>query len=162
MCGIAGIINLTAKLVDERALRRMNAILRHRGPDDDGIFIDGNVGLAHVRLSILDLSSRGHQPMLYESHNRRCVITYNGEVYNFLQIRQDLQAKGYKFTSNTDTEVILASYMEYGHECVHHFNGMFSFVIYDLDNQILFGARDRFGKKPLKYYSDNNKFIFSS
>lgn len=162
MCGIAGIIDLTNQAIDQKDLRRMNALLKHRGPDDEGVFIDGNVGLAHVRLSILDLSSRGHQPMMYESPHGRSVITYNGEIYNFQEIRADLQGKGYKFTSNSDTEVILASYMEYGYECVHKFNGMFSFIIYDIDNQIIFGARDRFGKKPLKYYIDDEKFIFSS
>ncbi|MBI4231649.1 asparagine synthase (glutamine-hydrolyzing) [Candidatus Peregrinibacteria bacterium] len=162
MCGINGIINLNGQAVIDSVLQEMNSMINHRGPDDQGVFVDDNVGLGHTRLSILDLSKKGHQPMEYEHRGRKVVITYNGEVYNFKELREELEQKGYAFNSNTDTEVLLASYLEDGIECIKKWNGMFSFVIYDPQKNILFGARDRFGQKPLKYYQDNQRFIFSS
>ena len=159
MCGISGIINFNNLSVSEKDLNTMIKKMKHRGPDDEGIFIDKNIGLGFVRLSILDLSIDGHQPMF--SDDGRYVIIYNGEVYNYLEIRKELSAK-YKFNSNTDTEVVLAAYIEWGEKCLERFNGMFAFVIYDTKQGEIFGARDRYGQKPLYYYKDDDKFIFAS
>ena len=162
MCGINGIIRLDGALATKKEIALMNKKIKHRGPDDRGIFIEKNIGLGHCRLSILDLSKKGHQPMVYEHQGRRAVMTYNGEIYNFQELRNELEEKGYAFESNTDTEVLIASYLEDGFECIKKWNGMFAFVIFDQEKQILFGARDRFGQKPFKYYLDNERFIFSS
>ena len=136
----------------------MNDSMIHRGPDDGGIWIEENIGLGHRRLSIIDLSDAGHQPMVYDD----LVIVFNGEIYNFLDLRKELESRGYEFKSKTDTEVILASYKEWGIGCLDKFRGMFAFVIYDKSTNVLFGARDRFGKKPFKYYLDDTTFIFAS
>lgn len=162
MCGINGIVQLDRSPVAASAIDEMNEAIVHRGPDDRGVFVHGNVGLGHLRLSILDLSEKGHQPMEYVHDGKRVVITYNGEVYNYKEIRRGLVTKGYRFISNTDTEVLAAAYLEYGTDCLRHFNGMFAFVIYDERAKIIFGARDRFGQKPLKYYLNDRCFIFSS
>jgi len=162
MCGINGIIRFDGQTVEEELIDVMNKKIVHRGPDDQGVFVENGIGLGHVRLSIIDLSEKGHQPMAYEHKGRWAVITYNGEVYNFKDLRQELESKGYNFNSGTDTEVLLASYMEDGVDCIKKWNGMFAFVIYDPKKQILFGARDRFGQKPFKYYIDDKQFIFSS
>ncbi len=159
MCGISGIINFNQKKVKESDLCIMMQKMKHRGPDDEGIFIENNIGLGFVRLSILDLSIAGHQPMY--SKDKRYVIIFNGEVYNYIEIREELKLK-YSFKTGTDTEVVLAAYQEWGRNCLERFNGMFAFVIYDTKNKIIFGARDRFGIKPLYYYRDKGKFIFSS
>ena len=124
------------------------------------MYIKENVGLGFVRLSILDLSISGHQPMFDDSG--RFVILFNGEVYNFIEIREILKNKGYKFKSNTDTEVVLKSYLEWGEDCLNHFNGMWAFAIYNNEERKLFCARDRFGIKPFYYFKDDNQFIFSS
>ena len=123
MCGINGIIRLNGTPVHEREIDLQKQKIIHRGPDDQGIFIDNNVGLGHVRLPILDLSVKGHQPMVYEHKGRRAIMTYNGEVYNFQELRDDLKSKGYVFNSNTDTEVLLASYLEESTECIKKWNG---------------------------------------
>jgi asparagine synthase (glutamine-hydrolysing) len=157
MCGINGF-----NFVDERQVELMNKSIKHRGPDDEGIFTDVNVTLGHVRLSILDLSRAGRQPMIYDHNGKTAVLVFNGEIYNFLEIREILQKKGYVFNSRTDSEVLLASYLEWGFECVKYFNGMWAFVIYDPAKKIFFCSRDRLGKKPLYYFFDKNKFIFSS
>ncbi len=157
MCGINGF-----NFLDNTLIQKMNDAIKHRGPDDSGIFADNNVTLGHQRLSIIDLSSAGHQPFVYNHKNRKVVIVFNGEIYNFQEIKMDLEAKGYKFFSKSDTEVLLASYLEWGYECVNHFNGMWAFVIYDTGNKIFFCSRDHTGKKPLYYYNQNEKFIFSS
>lgn len=154
MCGINGFNWNDIKLIE-----KMNDSIKHRGPDDRGIFIDSGVSLGHVRLSILDLSIKGRQPMC--DQQKSIWITYNGEIYNFKEIRKDLENKGYKFNSNTDTEVILNSYKAKGIGCVKEFNGIFAFCIYDQDKQCLYLVRDRLGIKPLYYYSDG-KFLFSS
>lgn len=161
MCGIVGIVE-NKKQIDESILRKMRDTLSHRGPDDSGIWTNSNktIGLAHRRLSILDLSQTGHQPM---SDERGDVwITYNGETYNFIEIKKELETKGYRFRSSTDTEVILYAYKEWGVECVNKFNGMFAFGIYDKRKKQLFMARDRAGKKPFYYAEYNRKFIFAS
>ena len=163
MCGITGIINSDKKPVDKGVLLKMNQKLVHRGPDDEGLWIDPkkkNVGLAQRRLSILDLSPLGHQPMFYD--NKNLVIVYNGEIYNYLEIREELKDLGYKFSSQTDTEVILAAYKEWGPAALQKFNGMWAFVLYDRRNNLIFAARDRIGVKPLYYLYDKKKFLFAS
>ena len=161
MCGIAGKISLTDKPIDEGDIKRMTETLAHRGPDDEGYYFspDRRIALGHRRLSIIDLSPLGHQPMNWQN---KYWITYNGEVYNFQEKREELKREGYHFTSKTDTEVILALYDRYGVDCLQHLRGMFAFAIYDSTKQQLFCARDRLGKKPFKYYADDNVFIFAS
>ena len=150
MCGIAGILNFNQQLVSQDKIVAMTNIIAHRGPDGDGHYLDGAVGLGHRRLAIIDLSSAGHQPM--NTQDRRYFITYNGEIYNFKQLRIELEALGYIFHSNTDTEVVLNSYAEWGERCLDKFNGMFAFAIWDKKEKKLFLARDRYGIKPLYYY----------
>lgn len=157
MCGINGF-----NFLDKKIIQKMNDSIKHRGPDAEGVYIDRSASLGHRRLSILDLSENGKQPMYYNNKGREAIIVFNGEIYNFLDIRKELEQKGYKFKSNSDTEVILASYLEYGFDCVNKFNGMWAFCIYDLNKKILFLSRDRLGKKPIYYYFDGKKFIFSS
>ena len=146
MCGIAGLLNFPKKN-GKAALEKMLSAIAHRGPDDCGSFSDKRVALGHQRLSIIDLSSLGHQPML--TADKRYVIVYNGEVYNYRDIRTDLQQKGYSFRSDSDTEVILYAFAEWGSDCLQAFNGMFAFAIYDTFEKKVFMARDRLGIKPL-------------
>lgn len=155
MCGING---FNWKDID--LIKDMNRATKNRGPDDKGIYSDEKTSLGHVRLSIIDLSEKGHQPMFNEDET--VWITYNGEVYNFQELRSDLLEKGHVFKSNTDTEVIIHAYEEYGLDCVNLFNGMWAFCIYDKNKDILVLSRDQFAIKPLYYYIENNKFIFSS
>ncbi len=161
MCGIAGKICLGDDLVRISDLERMSGKIIHRGPDDEGIFVSENkkVGLVSRRLAILDLSEKGHQPMGFRN---RYWIVFNGEIYNFQEEANKLAKKGYRFKSRSDTEVILALYHEYGVECLERLRGMFAFAIYDLKKNIVFFARDRMGKKPLKYYWDKKTLIFAS
>lgn len=161
MCGIAGKISLSNREISIVEIETMNNAIRHRGPDDGGIYISSNrkVGLGHRRLSIIDLSPLGHQPMRYMD---RYEIVFNGEIYNFQEKRTMLEKEGYTFTSHSDTEVILALYDKYGQGCLEHLRGMFAFAIYDERGQTLFCARDRVGKKPFKYYLDEEVFIFAS
>lgn len=160
MCGISGKINFDNQKVQKSEMKSMMKLMKHRGPDDEGIFIDNNIGFGFVRLSIIDLTNLGHQPMFDASGNY--MITHNGEVYNYLEIRHELVKKGYKFKSNTDTEVILNAYIEWGERCVHKFNGMWAFCIFDRNTKNIFISRDRYGIKPLYYYYDNDTFIFAS
>lgn len=163
MCGIAGIynLNLEEKKESQQALiKTMTQTLSHRGPDDEGYFVDQNIALGHRRLSILDLSPAGRQPML--AADQSLVIVFNGEIYNYLEIREELQQKGYRFKTQTDTEVILAAYSQWKEDCVKRFNGMWSLVIYDLKKKQLFASRDRLGVKPFYYFADKNVFIFAS
>jgi asparagine synthase (glutamine-hydrolysing) len=157
MCGINGF-----NWQDKRLIKGMNNSLKHRGPDGEGTYFGKKVSLGHRRLAVIDLSEKGKQPMSYFNKGKKVIIVYNGEVYNFLEIKKELEEKGYKFKSKTDTEVILASYFEWGFDCVNKFNGMWAFCIFDLRKNILFLSRDRFGKKPLYYFYDKKKFIFSS
>lgn len=161
MCGIAGILD-SRRRIDEGVLTSMTDALTHRGPDDSGIYIDNEngVGLGHRRLSILDLSPLGHQPMANDDES--IWITYNGEVYNFSEIRTELIGKGYTFKSNSDTEVIIKAYEEWGVECVHKFIGMFAFGIWDRRKKKLLLLRDRAGVKPLYYYRKDGLFLFGS
>ena len=160
MCGIVGDINLNNKIVEEQNIKNMMQKIKHRGPDDEGIFIEDNVGLGFVRLSIIDLSPTGHQPMI--SDDNRFVLIFNGEVFNYIELRNELIDKGYTFKSDSDTEVVLKSYQEWGEKCLDKFNGMWAFVIYDKETKETFGARDRFGIKPFYYYIDDNRFLFAS
>ena len=161
MCGICGIYHFHKdRLVDLLSLSNMTSTIRHRGPDDEGIFVDQNLGLGHRRLSIIDLSPLGRQPMTTE--DGRYSIVYNGEIYNYLELRQYLVSKGYRFRSHTDTEVLLNLYVEEGHKCLYRLNGMFAFAIWDRVGRTLFAARDRFGIKPFYYASVAGTFIFAS
>lgn len=160
MCGICGIINFKNETVQEAPVRKMMQIMKHRGPDDEGIFLEENVGLGFVRLSIIDLSPAGHQPM--SSHDERYVIVYNGEIYNYIELRNDLKSLGHSFKTNSDTEVLLASYIEWGEDCLHRFNGMWAFVIYDRIQKRIFAARDRYGIKPFYYCMTNDFLAFAS
>ena len=155
MCGIVGF-----NFPNKEKLIKLNNLLRHRGPDQEGYFIDDLVSLAHKRLSVIDLSEKGKQPMI--SGDRKYVIIFNGEIYNFLEIKKELQKKGYKFISETDTEVVLNAYIEWQENCLLKFNGQFAFCIYDIVKKNLFLARDRMGIKPLYYYSNGGRFIFGS
>jgi len=160
MCGICGIINLDKRPASESSIRGMMTAMKHRGPDDEGTYINGNVGLGFVRLSILDLSMAGHQPMF--SADNRYVILLNGEIYNYIELRQELKSKGYSFRSGSDTEVLLNCYIEWGESCLHRLNGMFAFAILDILTNDFFAARDRFGIKPFYYSLDKNQFLFAS
>ena len=160
MCGIAGILHLNNAPVDSGAVKRMGEILSHRGPDDSGQFIDRNVGLSHRRLAIIDLSPEGHQPMSNE--DKTLWIIHNGEIYNYLELKETLKAHGHAFRSRSDTEVILHAFEEWGPACLNKFNGMWAFAIWDMKNRTLFASRDRLGIKPLYYYSDKDVFIFAS
>ncbi|MBE8540573.1 asparagine synthase (glutamine-hydrolyzing) [Geoglobus acetivorans] len=187
MCGIAGI---AGKDLNKQWIFTMAESLKHRGPDDEGYLLvntdkkifeerggrdskiplkcieesvnfDVDLVLGHRRLSILDPTPAGHQPMKYEK-DRVVWIVYNGEIYNYLEIKEELKRKGYEFKTDSDTEVVLAAYLEWGFDCVKKFNGMWAFVIYDPENNILFGSRDRFGIKPLYYTRGRNFFVFAS
>ena len=189
MCGITGCVNLKKK-IDNNLFIKMNNIIRHRGPDDEGYVLineskitnasgndtvqtlknkyqnikdipnEYNIVLGHRRLSILDLSEKGHQPMQDEEEN--ITIVFNGEIYNYIEIREELKNKGYIFNTNCDTEVIINAYKEWGTNCVNRFNGMWAFALYDKEQSKIFCSRDRFGIKPFYYYFDEEKFIFSS
>lgn len=161
MCGIIGTLNFCSA-VDTKKLEEMRDTMPYRGPDDNGVWIseDGLCGLGHLRLSILDPTPAGHQPRIESSG--RFVISYNGEVYNYIEIREELEAKGYTFETGTDTEVILCAYVEWGQACLQRFNGMFAIAIFDNETKSLFLARDRLGIKPLYYFQDREQFIFSS
>lgn len=159
MCGISGIINKNISPFNKNEIQKINDLIAHRGPDDEGFYFEKNFAFGHRRLSILDLSRDGHQPMHYLE---KYTITYNGEVYNYLEIKEELSKDGYKFHSHTDTEVILASYDKWGQDCVNRFNGMWAFAIYDKEREIIFCSRDRFGIKPFYYTEVDNKFVFGS
>lgn len=162
MCGICGIVNLTdGRLVDREILLNLNARLKHRGPDDAGFYIDeeANVGLAMRRLSIIDLET-GHQPISNEDETIWIVL--NGQIYNHPELRNRLENDGHRFSTKSDTEAILHAYEQYGDDCVHHLNGMFSFAIWDSRKRRLLIARDRFGIKPMYYYLSSDLFVFGS
>ncbi len=160
MCGICGKINFNSEPIEESLIHKMTAVLSHRGPDDEGIFIKANIGLGHRRLSIIDLTSAAHQPMPNE--DGAIHIVCNGEIYNFQELRRELEEKGHNFRSKSDTEVIIHLYEEVGVDCVKSLRGMFAFALWDENRKRLFLARDRVGKKPLNYAFTNRSFIFSS
>ena len=160
MCGITGIINLDGKPVSKDLLRRMTDAIAHRGPDGEGFYIDGCVGLGHRRLAIIDLSEAASQPMLTD--DQRYALSYNGEIYNFRELRSELESLHHRFRSTSDSEVVLHAYAEWGGACVERFNGMFAFAIWDRQAQVLFLARDRYGVKPLYYTFVGNSLFFGS
>jgi asparagine synthase (glutamine-hydrolysing) len=159
MCGISGVVNKNASAVSHKTIKAINDLATHRGPDGEGFFFGKQFALGHRRLAILDLSRDGHQPMSYQE---KYVITFSGEIFNYLEIREQLLLDGYRFSSETDTEVILCAYDKWGTACVERFNGMWAFCLYDREKDILFCSRDRFGIKPF-YYSDTpQRFVFGS
>jgi asparagine synthase (glutamine-hydrolysing) len=168
MCGIAGIIHSSSSerkddngLLLKKNIQQMTDALAHRGPDGEGYWLNekGSTALGHRRLSIIDLSDAGSQPMHYLN---RYSIIHNGEIYNYIELRDELQKNGYSFQSKTDTEVIAAAYDHWQDECVEYFDGMFAFAIWDNEDEVLFAARDRFGEKPFFYHYSNSKFTFAS
>lgn len=160
MCGIAGLINLDGAPVSPVVLQKMTDAIAHRGPDGEGHWIEGNVGFGHRRLSIIDLSPAGHQPMISADH--RYVLSYNGEVYNYRELRAELEAEGYWFRSRTDSEVVLHALAHWGTDALLKFNGMFAVALWDRKERTLLLARDRYGIKPLYYARQGNCFSFGS
>ncbi|HWS87098.1 MAG TPA: hypothetical protein VN282_09055 [Pyrinomonadaceae bacterium] len=151
MCGIAGLLNLDGRPADGGVVGAMTRALAHRGPDGEGVHVEGALGLGHRRLAILDLSPAGRQPMSFA--DGRYWITYNGEIYNFIELRRELEGLGYSFRTQADTEVILAAYDRWGPDCQLKFNGMWALAVWDARERTLFLSRDRFGIKPLYYVS---------
>jgi asparagine synthase (glutamine-hydrolysing) len=160
MCGIAGLLLGNGRSVSPVTLKRMTDAIAHRGPDGEGSFIDGTCGLGHRRLAIIDLSAAGHQPMATE--DGRYVLTYNGEVYNFNELRVELEAKGHRFHSKTDSEVVLKAVVEWGPAALDRFNGLFAFALWDRSERTLLLARDRYGIKPLYYSLQGDALAFGS
>ena len=159
MCGIAGIVHTDGRQVDASALQRMANAMTHRGPDGRGIWLDGGAGFAHRRLAIIDLQG-GRQPMI--SGDSGCVLTFNGEIYNYRELRRTLAAEGLHFLEQSDTEVVLRAYERWGEQCVDHFRGMFAFAVWDPRARRLFAARDRLGIKPLYYRWQRRTLTFAS
>jgi asparagine synthase (glutamine-hydrolysing) len=157
MCGIFG---WRSNNLQESDIINFKNKLIHRGPDSQGSFIDLNVVLGHNRLSIIDNTDLSNQPMIDISRNY--ILVFNGEIYNYQEIKLELIHLGYEFKTNSDTEVVLNSYLEWNYKCLNKFRGMFAFVIYDKNEKTFFLARDRFGIKPLLFYINNNDFIFCS
>ena len=157
MCGLSAIIRFDAAPVERDALLRMSAVLAHRGPDGAGDVVDGPVGLAHRRLAIIDLET-GQQPMASDA----ALIVFNGEIYNYIELRDELKARGRRFRTASDTEVILQLYEEYGDDCVQRLNGMFAFVLYDRARRRVLAARDHFGIKPLYLHATAERLLFAS
>jgi len=153
MCGINGF-----NWPDSELIKKMNQAISHRGPDDSGILVDEKFSLGHQRLSIIDLSVQGHQPMVHQN----LAIVFNGEIYNFQELKKELEKLNYRFDSLSDTEVLLKGYHAWGKNLLNKLNGIFAFAIWDNQKQELFLARDHLGIKPLFYYHKNDKFIFSS
>lgn len=160
MCGIAGLVyNDRCSTVEPEVLKRMCTVIRHRGPDDTGLMVQGRVGIGMTRLSIIDVAG-GHQPI--HNEDKSVYIVFNGETYNYKELRENLKKKGHRFYTSSDTEVIVHLYEEYGEECVQYLRGMFAFAIWDKKKEQLFIARDRLGIKPLHYYDDGKRLLFSS
>jgi asparagine synthase (glutamine-hydrolysing) len=160
VCGIAGALHHDGSEVMSARLKAAATAIAHRGPDDEGVYVDGSVGLAHRRLSIIDLSEAGRGPMPNE--DRTVWLTYNGEIYNYRELRRLLVARGHQFRSRTDSEVLVHGWEEWGHDLVDRLNGIFAFAIWDARKQRLFLARDRFGAKPLYYRAASDRFVFAS
>ncbi len=159
MCGISGCLSLAGERADAGIIRRMTATLRHRGPDDEGFYVEGPVALGHRRLRIIDLET-GRQPIANETGSVHVIL--NGEIYNFGELRTRLQDKGHRFSTQADTEVIVHAWEEFGEDCVAHFNGMFAFALWDAERETLLLARDRLGEKPLYYAERDGWFVFGS
>src|SRR5215467_14349002 len=160
MCGIAGILHQDRdRPVDMARLCGMTAALSHRGPDGEGYYVDGNVGLGHRRLAIIDLAT-GDQPMFSTDGN--LVIVFNGEIYNYVELKAQLESLGHQFTTSSDTEVILSAYKQWGFECQQRLNGMWAFALWDRRQRHLLVSRDRIGEKPLHYSIREGTFLFGS
>jgi asparagine synthase (glutamine-hydrolysing) len=162
MCGIAGIISLNGAQVQAQRVKQMTNVIAHRGPDGDGLWLSANgfAALGHRRLSIIDLSNEADQPMHYLD---RYTMVFNGEIYNYIELKETLIKQGYTFKTSSDTEVLMALYDRHGMDCLSLLDGMFAFVIFDAQHNKLFGARDRFGEKPFFYsYEQNKEFLFGS
>src|SRR5580698_8622388 len=157
MCGLVGIINRKGKAIDRETLVRMLSVLHHRGPDEDGYMVDDAIGFGHKRLTIIDTVSGG-QPMDADG----LTIVFNGEVYNYIELRDELVQLGHTFRTKSDTEVILRMYLQFGESCVARLNGMFAFLIYDRTRQRVLAARDHLGIKPLYYHLNSDGIIFAS
>src|SRR6476661_4107860 len=157
MCGIIGVVHFDGTAVEAPVLVRMADAIAHRGPDGEGSYVCGQVGLYHKRLSIIYLVS-GDQPMTAED----VTIVFNGEIYNYVELREQLRQRGHSFRTTSDTEVILRMYHEYGEACVEQLNGMFAFLLHDRSKNIVIAARDHFGIKPLYFYSDERRMLFGS
>ena len=161
MCGIAGKIYFDReRFVTAEEVRAMGSAMSHRGPDGEGTWVEGNVGLTHRRLAIIDLSTAAGQPMCNEDGS--LWITFNGEIYNFHELRRELEKQGHVFRTHSDTEVIVHAYEEFGRHCLERLRGMFAFAIWDGRTRTLFLARDRVGKKPLFYFYAADRFLFAS
>lgn len=160
MCGVAGLVNLGGDPVSSVILKRMTDVIAHRGPDGEGQWIEGNVGLGHRRLAIIDLTPAGNQPMISSDH--RYVISFNGEIYNYRELRTELEAAGFWFRSKTDTEVLLAAFAHWGKDALLRFNGMFAIAFWDRKERALLLARDRYGIKPLYISRQHNRLAFAS
>ncbi len=161
MCGIVGKLYIDpSRSVSRGEMASMAGVLSHRGPDGEGIWVDGSIGLAHRRLSIIDLRAVASQPMSNEDGT--VWVTFNGEIYNFHELRKELESHGHVFRTNSDTEAIVHAYEQYGRDCLRYFRGMFAFAVWDKKTRTLFVARDRVGKKPLFYWSDGRQFLFAS
>lgn len=160
MCGIVGFVDKKSTTEKKEIIKKMAERIQHRGPDDEGFYVDKNVALGHRRLSIIDLTKNGAQPIYNE--DKSMAIVFNGEIYNYESIKEDLIKKGHKFKTKTDTEVLLHGYEEYKEKLFIRLRGMFSFVIYDMEKEELIGARDHFGIKPFYYYKKNDRFFFGS
>ena len=160
MCGFAVVVSLGSQPVAPTVVERMTAAIRHRGPDDEGSFFSTGVGMGFRRLSILDMSPLGHQPM--QTDDGQVVLVFNGEIYNYVELRKELEGLRHAFKSTGDTEVLLHAYLEWGSDCVKRFNGMWAFVIFDRRKGKLFGSRDRFGIKPLYRFMDRDHVLFAS
>ena len=160
MCGIAGAIYFNGQKAERSTLKRMAHAIRHRGPDAEGVYVHAQLGFAHRRLSIIDLSEAANQPFV--SGNGRYVLSYNGEVYNYKELRQELSNKGFKFRTTSDTEVVLCALIKWGTEAIERFNGMFAFAFFDKQTGEVLLARDRYGIKPLYVYRDSQKLLFAS
>jgi asparagine synthase (glutamine-hydrolysing) len=159
MCGLSGIINKCNSKVNQIDIKAINDLIHHRGPDGEGFYFGENFAFGHRRLSIIDLTEDGSQPMYLE---KKYIIIFNGEIFNYIEVKEELQSLGVNFKTKSDTEVILAAYDYWGQDCVSHFNGMWSFSIYDIQKCILFCSRDRYGVKPFYYTVTDNKFVFGS
>src|SRR5262245_58204388 len=160
MCGIAGVLNLAGEPVAPSTVKRMTDAVAHRGPDGEGQYTSGNVGLGHRRLAIIDLSDAARQPMA--SHDGRWQIVYNGELYNFRELRTELEPLGHRFRTRSDTDVLIAAWAQWGTRSLERLNGMFAFAIWDTRERKLTLARDRFGVKPLYYARAGDTFLFGS
>jgi asparagine synthase (glutamine-hydrolysing) len=159
MCGIFGVISGNPdKVLDQAVLNYMGQVLRHRGPDDEGYYVDDHAKLGMRRLSIIDIVT-GQQPISNE--DKTLWLVFNGEIYNYQELRARLESKGHVFVTESDTEVIIHTYEEYGDRCVEHFNGMFAFAIWDAAQRRLFIARDRLGIKPLYYWASSDQIVFA-